>query len=234
MQPVSNPFQACNDIFYRPSAVFKTLLEKQNWAWIPFILVVVIASLPGYLYFDFVDFTWYSNLVIDAQYGDLSPSEQQIYRDNMSAGQMQTFALIGTLVGYVIINAVLAAYLNLMTRSDEENLNGFTDWYGFTWWASLPSIIPSVIALFIILIASDHQLNPSALSPTSIGYWLGIPLESDWNAFTQSIRLDSFWAIFLIGTGINQWTSFSKQKSIIIAAAPYAVIWAIWAVIVVL
>lgn len=229
MREISNPLQACNDIFFHPSAVFRALNEKHNWSWLPFIIVSVLAVLPGYFYFDFVDFDWYRDFIISTNYGDISPSEQQMYRDSMTVGQMQMFALIGGAIGLVIFNAIIALYLNLVTKSDEENLNGFTDWFGFGWWVAMPSIFVSLAALLILAMSSDHQISPLVLSPTSIGYIFNITEQSDWFTFGQSLRLEALWTMYLVYLGVAQWTKLAPKTCAIIAVAPHVVIFGLWA-----
>ena len=232
MEPVSNPFQACNDIFVRPNRVFATLAERHNWSWLPFFLVMLLALLPTYLYFNFIDFDWYVDLLVNNTMGEVSPAEQDIFRNAMT----KETTLYGTF-GYVfflsiVVNAVLAVYLNMVTKMDEENVNGFTDWYGFTWWVSMPILLSSVLAIGVILLADNHQLSPTELSPTSLSYILGLGMDSQWFPLAQNIRLESFWTMYLIAVGVNQWTRLGGQKAKVIAVAPYLALWAIWAFII--
>lgn len=234
MHNVTNPLQACNDIFFRPNGVFNAINEKSNWSWLPFLIVVIMAILPNYLYISVIDISWYQDLVINAQYGQLSPAEMEAQKQNMTRTSMTAFTVIGTFVGLIVINAIVAAYLNITTRGDEDNANGYTDWYGFTWWAGMPIVISALIAVVLLVLSDGGQLNPSIVFPLSLGYWMGTEMTSDWFAFLQSIRLDSFWGIYLTAVGISQWTNFSTKKAAVIAVAPWAIIWTIWAVVILL
>lgn len=232
MSIVTNPFQACNDIFFKPNGVFRAVEEKENWSWLPFFIITALIVVPNYLYFQFVDFDWYKELIIQSQYKDLSPAEQDMYRNSMTSSQMVFFSLIGGPIVVIVLNALLAAYLNAMTKSDEQNLNGFTDWYGFTWWAGMPSTIAALSMIAILALADNHQLPPSDLNPLAIGYWFNITMDSPWFSLSQSLRLDTIWSIYLVIVGITQWTSFDTRKATIIACAPYAVIWGLWSIII--
>ena len=232
METVSNPFQACNDIYFKPNRVFATLTEKHNWSWLAFIFVITLAILPSYFYFNFIDFEWYRELIINSTFADVSPAEQDAVRNSITKDQTIMFSIIGPFVGMIFINAILAVYLNLATKVDEENLNGFTDWYGFTWWVSMPVIVSSLAGIAAILLADSHQLSPVTLGPTTLAFVLGIELGSDWFSLTQSIRLESFWSMYLIAVGVAQWTKIPTNKCYLIAAAPYFAVWAIWAAIV--
>ena len=231
MSEVTNPIQACSDIFFKPNGVFAATNVKHNWSWFPFVLVIAMAILPAYMYFNFIDFDWYTDLLIESTMADTSPNEQQLFRDNMSRDNVLIFTLVGAFVGYLILNSILAVYLNLVTKSDEESLHGFTDWFGFTWWISMPSIVSAVLALLVIAMADSHQLEPISLSPTSLAYWANIEMGSEWFSLAQSIRIESLWTMYLIAVGVSQWTAIRGNKTYLIAVAPYAFIWGVWSLI---
>lgn len=228
MHQVTNPIQACNDIFFKPNGVFHAVGQKNNWSWIPFFIVVIMASLPAYLYFSMVDITWYQDMVINSQYGDLSPAEQEQYRQGMTRTAMTAFGLIGTAIGLLVINAIVATYLNLVSRSDEDCVQGFTDWYGFTWWTGMPVVVNSLIAVVLLLFAEGHQISPVTLAPLSVAFVVGADMSSQWFGLLQTIRLDVIWSVYLTMVGVRQWTSFTTKKSGIIAVIPFALIVSIW------
>lgn len=233
MHQITNPFQACKDIFLKPNPVFAALREQHNWSWIPFFIVVVFGALPIYVYFNAVDFDWYRELLIQMEYSDVSPAEQNILRDNIAQSNIFSFSLVGVVLGFIIINAVFALYLNLVTKIDEENLHGYTDWYGFGWWTFLPTLVGSVISLMLILLADNSgQIPPEILSPTSLAYIFAIPMDSDWHGLAQSIRLEAFWSMYLVAVGISQWTKIPAKTAGLIAIAPSAVIWSVWLMII--
>lgn len=228
--PVSNPFQACNDIFFKPSSVFKAVGEHNNWSWMPFIIVMGVTLASQYLYVSFVDIEWFANINIATQ-GDMSPAEEEQMRAFFTRDTLLWSQMIGAFFVLIIINAIYAVYLNLSTRSDDSHVFGFTDWYGFAWWISMPYVLTSLVGVALLLFNGDHQVSPSIMAPTSLSFILGVPLDSSWYGFSQAIRLELFWGILLATLGISNWTSFSRKKSAIIAAAPYAIIYTLWLVI---
>ena len=229
MSEVTNPFQACNNIFFKPNGVFRAIDENNNWSWIPFFVVILMSVLPAYLYINFVDFEWYKNMLVNTQYGELSPAEQDNIRGNMAQPQVMVAMIMFGILGPIVVNAILALYLNLTTKSDEENLNGYTDWYGFTWWAGMPVVVSALLGIALIAIEDNHQVLPTILSPLSVAYIFNVGMESDWFGFAQALRLETLWSVYLITVGITQWTSFDTKKSAIIAAAPFVIIMGVWA-----
>ncbi|MFT2091546.1 YIP1 family protein [Paraglaciecola sp. 2405UD69-4] len=232
MQLVNNPFQAMKDVFIKPNQVFATIEQTHNWSWVPFILISVITALPIYLYFNFIDFDWYRDLIIQSTAGDLSPIEQENMAKAMHQPQLLWASVIGAVIANIVANAVLALYLNIATKSDEECVQGYTDWYGFTWWASIPSIFTSVLALIILGFSQDPQLSPISLGPTSLAFIFGVEMNSAWFSLAQSVRLESIWVMYLIAVGLSQWTQLALKKTYIIATAPYLLIWGIWALLI--
>lgn len=235
MQQVSNPFQAMKDIFVKPNQVFATISETHNWSWIPFICVAVVGAIPVYMYFNFVDFSWYTEFMVQSLAGELSPAEQDMVRSSMTDQAQSLWAgVFSSIFGVILSNAFLALYLNIMTKADEKCVQGYTDWYGFSWWVSVPVIISSLISALVVLLATDNQLSPISLSPTSLAFIFSIEIDSAWSTFSQSIRLESFWVMYLIVVGLSQWTVLPSKQTYMIAIAPYVVIWAAWALIILL
>jgi hypothetical protein len=184
------------------------------------------------MYFNFVDFSWYTEFMVQSLSGNLSPAEQSMLRNNMTDQAQSLWAGIFSSIFVVILsNAILALYLNIITKADEECIQGYTDWYGFSWWVSIPVIISSLIAALVVLLATDSQLSPMSLSPTSMAFIFNVGMDSAWSSFAQSIRLESFWVMYLIAVGLSQWTQIPTKKTYIIAIAPYAIIWVGWALI---
>jgi hypothetical protein len=235
MQQVSNPFQAMKDIIVKPNQVFATISETPNWSWIPFLFIVIIGAIPIYMYFNFVDFSWYTELMVQAMAGDLSPAEQNVFR-NLMSDQAQSLwtGVFGSVVMLLITNAIVALYLNIVTKADEECVQGYTDWYGFSWWVSMPVIVSSLIGIVVVLVAQDNQLTPVSMAPTSLAFIFSVEMNSSWASLMQSIRLESVWVMYLIAVGLSQWTELSTRKTYVIAIAPYLLIWGIWALIVLL
>jgi hypothetical protein len=224
---VTNPIQACNDVFMRPSDVFRALSLKDNWSWLPFILVVVISSLPAYLYFDMVDYSWYVDTQIAQSMPDASPAELENVRPAYGTGKSAAmFALIGAPLYLIIVSAVLGLYFTLVTRNDEKSIHSFFDWYGAQWWFMMPTLIASAISLALILIMVEpgSQTSQSVLSPTSLSYMLSIPTSSNWFTFMSYLRIDTIWSIYLGAICLQQWTNFSRNKSIIFSAIPTLII----------
>lgn len=227
---LKNPLQACLDVLFKPNKVFAALSDRNNWSWVPFILVSLLTSLPMYWYFNSVDLVWLAELQVNALLGDVSPAERQELTDILSVQNGNTvYTIIGLIGGLLISNAFLAYYLKLTTRSDEYNVNDFADWYGFTWWTQLPAVITAISVCLVLTFSHSDQISPGSLNITSLSYLLGLDFGSKWFGFAQSIKLETAWSIYLVATGLNQWTRLPAKRTMLIAAGPYGVILGVWA-----
>ncbi|MBU2880015.1 MULTISPECIES: YIP1 family protein [Alteromonadaceae] len=227
MQP-TNPFQASLQIFTKPNGVFEAANNNNNWSWIPFILVMSFVLLPIYLYYNFVDFEWYRDFIVNSTAGNLSPAEQNNIRAQIKPDFLVTGMLIVAFLFQVIINLILAAYLNLVAKTDDECINGFTDWYGFTWWVSLPSVIGFIAALISLTLAENNQISIGQLNPLALSYWLSLDEGSKWYGLANLIKPELFFSIYLIAVGLSRWTKFNSSKIYTIAIAPFAIIIVLW------
>ena len=228
MQYISNPFNACIHIFTKPSVVFDKVNETHNWSWIPFIFVILFGTLPLYFYMNMVDFDWYMDFYIGTIMGDVSPAEKENFRAALSQKNLLFGMLSGAIFFQILLNSLLAVYLNFATKADENNLNGFTDWFGFTWWVSLPMVIGFTASILVLLLNNDPQLPMGSINPLTLSYLLSIDMKSAWFGFTNAIKPDMFLTIYLIAVGVSRWTNFAVKRVYFIAFSPFVVFFAIW------
>lgn len=223
---VTNPIQACNDIFVRPSEVFKALAVKDNWSWLPFILIAVISCLPAYLYFSVIDYSWYVDVQLSVLAPDSSPAELEMQRSYMgTAESAQSSALYLTPVMLVIVSAMSALYYTVVTRNDDKSIHSFMDWYGVQWWTMMPYIIGAVVSLAILVMTDPgSELSPAVMAPLSLSFILGIDITNPWLSVMNEIRVDRIWGIVLGASCLQQWTNFSQKKAYIVATIPSIVL----------
>lgn len=228
MELVSNPFQACKEIVLKPNKVFAQLRITDNWSWIPFIIISFFSVLSVYLYLHTVDIEWYRDFILSITAANLSPNEQHAMRELLQADTLLYSMSFGMIFKVIIFNAIMAAYLNLCCKSDDECVQGYTDWYGFCFWINLPIVAVSLLSCLFILLSSTPQLSQLILEPTSLAFIFSVEIGSPLFGLMESLRLEYIWIIYLTIVGLNQWTQLSKQKIYTIAFAPYLLIWGLW------
>ena len=229
MQAVTNPFQACRDIILKPNRVFAKLKVTDNWSWIPFFLVTGFAVLSVYSYLAAVDIEWLRDTFLALTTKDLSPAEIKAMRDMMGQGNVLLFSMsFGMVIKLIIFNAIMAAYLHMCCKSDEECVQGFTDWFGFCWWTSLPLVVVSLISCLVTMLSSTSQISQLVLEPTSLAFIFSLEMGSAWFGLFGSLKLEYIWTVYLTTVGLSQWTNLTRTKIYRIAIAPYVLIFSLW------
>lgn len=232
---INSPLQAVKAIILKPNPVFAKLKGTGNWSWIPFIIVAFCSALPSWLYFNSVDMNWYTDLMVQTELADVSPAEQANMKQMMMLqDDLGSYTAIVTIIGLVLMYGIFALYLHKITQIDEDNVLSYGDWYGFMWWISIPFAVFSLITAGIIVLHGGPEIPPEILSPFSLASLLGLSISSDWFGWAQGIGPDMVWSIYLMTVGVSQWTKLNSRQCLIIASAPFAIIWGLWAVSIVL
>lgn len=225
---LNNPIQAASEIFYKPLSVFNALSVRENWSWIPFILVAFILFIPPYLYFGLVDFDWWLDAAMMPSLEDLPPSQQENILAQYSPSQMQWTGGLSSSLILLLIYALKAFYFSMMTRDDEKNVQGFTDWYGAMWWMAMPMLLNALVSLILLTLHDPGaQLSAAVIAPLSVAFVLGTDMASPWFNLFVDLRIDVIWSILLGYVCVKSWTNFSQTKALIVAIIPAVFYWLI-------
>ena len=228
----TNPFQACLDVLFSPVTAFNTVKEKKGWSWLPFILLLISTiAMFGY-YFNVVDFPWLKEQFVNslAASGDMSDDQIKAASAFYEKGKIMWSTIIGGSVGLIFINLIIAIYYHLTTKIVAKNDFKFTDWYAFTWWTGVPAIVSMLLAALVIFFASNGQVSLQDLQPTSLNSLIfSVEFNNPWFNYLGGITLFTFWIIGVAGIGLREWLSVDTKKAVIIAAAPYVLVYGSWA-----
>ncbi|WP_298441761.1 YIP1 family protein [uncultured Ferrimonas sp.] len=232
MTTISTALQAVSAIWLHPAAVFTELKQRKHWSWLPFLLVMMLPALVGALYFDRVDWSWYQqNFVLPALQG-LTPADKEIALEFSSRATYLWSSLSSVLIGGILVAACYGFYLSKMTQLDEENIQGFGDWFGLCWWTFLPTLVASAIGLLLLLIGDNQQSPNMVLAPLSIANLLQLSTEQPWFNLASSVSLTTLWTALLQYKGVRAWTTLKPLISWVIVLTPYVVLFGIWAALV--
>ncbi|MBY5992015.1 YIP1 family protein [Ferrimonas balearica] len=221
------PPQALLDTFWRPTALFAALKSARGWSWWPFALLMLSFALLQWLYFSRVDWGWYQQTVLSPMLVDLAPQDRAKVLAEMTWGTALAAQLGLGVAMMLLTHALMAFYLSRVTLSDEENLQGFGDWFGLTWWCSLVLVLPMLLAAVVALIQSG-QLSPALLAPAALNRLLDLAPTHAWYNLAEGVSLLLPWQVFLYYCGIRAWTALSQAQAWVIALLPYLVIYGIW------
>jgi len=232
MKMSANPFQACLDTILSPSVAFDTIKEKKGWSWLPFILLITSTFVLFLYYFNAVDFAWLKEQMLNqaAASKPMTDDELKTIASFYEKDTMLWTTAIGGTLGFVVINMLTAVYYNIATKVSAGSEYKFTQWFAFTWWASLPTIVSVSLSALVIFFAADGMVSMQDLQPTSFNSLLfSVEPSNAWFSFLEAINLFSFWMIGVTAIGLRSWLNIESKKALIIAAAPQIFIFGGWA-----
>jgi len=232
MKMSANPLQACLDTLLSPVVAFDTIKEKKGWSWLPFILLSSSSFFLFMYYFNVVDFAWLKEQMINqvAASKPMTDDELKAISSFYVKDTMLWSTAIGGVVAMIFINAITALYYNIATKVSAGSEYTFTQWYGFTWWASFPAIISVFLSALVIFFAGNGMVSMQDLQPTSLNSLLFSADPSDaWFSLLEGISLFSLWTIAIATIGLKSWLNLTSKKALILAAAPQVIIYGLWA-----
>lgn len=227
------PFNAMMDIIAAPGTAMDGVRGHNSWLWWP-LLVSVGVAIAGAVYYAFwVDFPWLVEETIRALPEDSPPESADQIRDFMSPAFQAGSAAIAVPIITLIIYAIQALYLNLVTKMTGSDEFGFGDWFSFSAWTAFPNMFNSLIMFGVLLTASTNQVGQESLLPLSMNtLFIGAAPGDPWFTWGTSLTLVNIWVLVIMGIGYQRWTKASLGKSMAITWAPWVLLFGGWAAMV--
>ncbi|MDP7593328.1 MAG: YIP1 family protein, partial [Litorilituus sp.] len=217
MKTSANPIQACLDALMSPSVAFDTIKEKKGWSWLPFILLTSSSLCLFFYYFNIVDFAWLKEQMINqvAASKPMTDDELNAVSGFYERDTMMWSTAVGGIFAFILINTVSAIYYHIATKVTAGSEYKFTQWYGFTWWVSLPAIVSTLLAFLVIIFAPDGMISMQELQPTSFNSLLFFVDPSHaWYGLLEALNLFTFWMIALASVGLRSWLNIDNKKAL--------------------
>jgi Yip1-like protein len=167
---------------------------------------------------------------------------QQIERSNraasMSPDQMQQTVEQGARVGGIIAHVsgvlgvpiflvIIAAVGMLIMSAIFGSPVSFKTALSLTCYASMVSLLGSLMAIAMILFGDPEHFNPQSPMPSNPGFFLDPGTSKPLVALAGSLDIFSFWLMALLGIGFSA-ASAKKAKTLSV----FLVFFALWAVVV--
>jgi hypothetical protein len=220
-------FSTLVSMFTEPGRAFAAV-EKRSMVWLPLALAMLGSSIIILWYFQSVDFSWLLDRMTGAMH---NPEAGEKAKQFMTKSTMQTSSIAGTVIGIPFMYSVHAMYFLVVAKIMKLDF-GFTKWFSFIAWASVPGLLVLPLGAMQILMAQNGQLGLDQLNPVSLNQlFFHIEMGRPWASLLDSVNVTSIWSAVLMVVGFQVWSKASRNKAILIVALPYAVIYAIWIVI---
>ncbi len=127
-------------------------------------------------------------------------------------------------IGTIVIELFYALYLLLADKIFSAENRSYGTWFSFVSWSWLPTIIASIVTMILFAISGVGLAATRATTLNALFFHLG-PTTPHYGAAQFSILY--FWVIALMTYGLKRWAGHSTLKALVIAAAPFVVIYAI-------
>jgi hypothetical protein len=220
-------FGTLSAMFMEPSRAFATI-EKRSMVWLPLIFTVLGTVIMIVWYFQSVDFAWMVDRMT-AVMPDQAVREKA--KEFMTKSTMQVSSIAGAVIAIPIFWSLMAVYFLLVAKIRKLDF-GFTKWFSFVAWASVPGLLLLPLGAIQILMANNGQLGFDQLNPVTLNQlFFHIEMGRPWASLLDSINITSIWSTVLMVIGFQVWSKSSRTTSIIIVTLPLGVIYAVWAVV---
>lgn len=235
---MSNSYGIANalvDIIAAPSKALDEVRDRVRWLWVPLGIVIVLSLASMVTYFAWVDFDWLvDQAVAEAMQAGTNPSAEAGIRGFMQPGTMMAVTVVSIVVMTPLIYLLQTAYLHLVNKLTGNPELRFGQWFALSAWSAFPMVFQALSICVLIAMTANRQLGQHELSPLSLqSLLIRADAGSSWATWGSSISLITFWTIGLLALGILRWTGASALKAVIIAAAPWVLIFGLWALAIV-
>jgi len=233
----ANPMQACLDVFTAPSTAFDSVKDKKGWAWVPFFLVLAMSSAVFVHYFSVVDINFFQEKSLEQAAAFTGMSYEEIKANSPAADASSSMiqTIISVILTLIMVSLLSAVYYLLAIKITAKNDLGFKDWFAFSWWTMVPTVLSGLVSIMVIFFATNGNISMQDLQPTSLNSLIfSVEQSSAWFNFLEGVNLFSFWMIAITSIGLKSWLAIDTKKSIILAVIPSALIYGLWALYIVL
>jgi hypothetical protein len=222
------------DIFVAPKTVFENLQANKKWAVVGLFITMGISAVSLLMFYGGMSPDWIVEQQMMAA-GDMTASERKAAKETMTMMAENTgiMAAVGTL-SIPIMAAIFALYYKIIgsTVAEIAPEYKFGDWFTFSVWTQMPTIINTLGFMALFLTATTVDLPISMPYYASVNQLFMNLLPGDaLYTWAESLNLFLIWSIVIAAIGFNRCCKMSMVKSVIFAAIPTLVIFGVWFII---
>ncbi|MBN4053872.1 YIP1 family protein [Haliea sp. AH-315-K21] len=225
-------FENFLNILIAPKKAFPLIKEKPSW-FLPWLLISVLAAS--------VQFGFYS--LVDAEYL-LDQLVQQSLLPGMGTNDLRVIlqpvvdnkkilaisSAIGVPVGLLVLFLSNSIYFAFISKFTDDNV-GFKRWFALSAWCTVPTVF-SALGGWLVIITSGGLIDMNALNPFSFNFLF--KTEGTFTGLFSFVNVITLWTLSLLILGYKNFTSSSTLKAALVVVLPYLLIFAIWALVLLL
>ena len=190
----------------------------------PLLSIILLNVLMILFLYASIDYEWFIDHMVELQGDDLSTAEKDQTRQAlgmMSPSMMGGIGAISVAVILPIVFSIQALYFVIVSGITNDGFQ-FKQWFSFTAWSSIPSLIGTLASFVVILTASNGQIAPESVNPLTLNeLFFGLNPIKGAGSILASTDISIFWILALMTIGYSQWTDKTLAKSFLIVSLPF-------------
>jgi hypothetical protein len=230
-----NGFGLLQALVFEPKKAFAEIESKPR-VFFPLLLLIIGTAGLTFWYYQVVDLAWMTDHQLRAGGSARRLTEEQIATLARAAGEHPgaAGAVSAVVVALVLplIYALMAVYYLLAGKITNVQ-RSFRQWFSFTCWTSMPSLLGVIVGIVVLLTATSTQISDSELRALSLNSLLFHKAQGEPGfAALSYIGLPELLSMYLAVFGVRAWSGRSWLFSAVFALLPAALIAAIVALFV--
>ena len=210
-EPKPNSIARMFGVLVSPEATFASIARRPTWA-APLIVLIVLSLVSGIVMSSRLNFAAAAREQMESR-KDLTP-EQADRAVRMAASMGKIIPLMAPL--FMVIGLLIVAGILLLAFRLFGGEGTFVQAFAATNYASMPSVIKTIIVLIVVLAKGGATLAPTAL-PTLVRSNLAFLFDPKDQAmayaFAANFDIFSIWVLILMIIGFAHLARVSKAKS---------------------
>jgi hypothetical protein len=219
------PLQMFAALITNPRRAFAELEKNPRFA-VPMILLLVANIGVVIWFYATIDIDSFISQALMAR--GLNAAQRAQTAAFMSRNTLMGSAAIGGILGLLAIQVVEAFYLFFIYEFLDVR-RSFRQWFAFTWWCSLPTLI-SAVAAAVMLLVGHSSGSVGVLSPFSLNqlFYHFDPQDNGYSLL-NSVTLVQPLTILLMVIGAHAWSERSWVLNMVVVILPRLLIYSVWA-----
>ncbi len=217
-------------LILNPTTAFQSLKEKPSF-WFPLIVISVLTAATFVWFYSIVDFAWLRDQILSSgsQYEKMTAAQREQASGMVSKNVMMWSTVIGAVVALPIFRLLEALYYLLVGKLTRLEVT-FKQWFALACWSGFPAILAVALMWVVILLRTNGQITPDALSILSLNELIfHVPLGHKWHSLLSSVTILNPYVWWLTIVGVKVFTQRSTTYSAVMVIMPLVLIYAGWA-----
>jgi hypothetical protein len=217
-------------LIVNPTAAFQSLKSKPHF-WFPLLTISIISAAIFAWFYAVVDFDWLREQIVSSnpQFEKMSEAQRAKATAMIPKAVMMWSSIIGALVVLPVMRFLEAVYYLLIGKMTRVEVS-LKQWFSLACWSGFPAIIALVLMGVALMMRSNAQMTPDAMSMLSLNeLFFHVPMGHKWHSLLTSITILNPYIWWLTVVGVKVFSARSMTYAAVVVLVPLAAIYAGWA-----